>query len=522
MATTDIQLREHQQTAVVMLRQAIKGGAKRVILMACCSFGKTRCAAFLAASGASKGRRTMFVCDRIELIDQASATFDALGIDHGIIQANHPRSRPHLFVQIASIQTLQAKRTRLAKIAADLADGKHVTQQRHDAAVMPKADTIIIDEVHTVHQMHIELMRDNPDAIFIGLTATPWTKGLGRYYERTLQPITVQELIDKGYLIEPVVYGPPKDIDLSKVRIIAGDYNEDDLESVVNNTKLVGSIVEHWLELCKDEPTICFAVSVTHSKSIVEEFVKVGIAAEHIDGYETDKDIRRDKIERFRRGEIKVLSSVDILCKGFDYPGARCAIMARPTKSLMLFIQQIGRIMRIDPESGKDKAWILDHAGNHEQLGFVTDEFETELDMGKKAVAGDVKKKEKKEALPKKCPKCYFVKPAKVHKCPACGFEPRPPANVDIVDVGLQVISRGDKKRPDQLPLEKRFGSKKKVWAMLNGAKGQRADGWRAHKYRAIFGVWPRNMPDISEPPTPELLNWLRSEARKYRSQIDE
>lgn len=500
-----IELREHQKIAVVMLRERIKAGVKRVVLMAPCSFGKTLTAAFMAHSSTGRGRRFMFICDRIELIDQASRAFDAMGIDHGIIQANHPRENQAKPVQIASIQTLAARRRRAERIAKKEAEGKTIGMNESMLSLVPKADVYVVDECHTVFQEHVTLIEQNPDAIFIGLSATPWTKGLGNLYDDVVMPITVSELIAQGWLIEPVVYGP-EGPDLTGVRTVAGEYREDDLEKAVNKPHIVGGIVEHWLKLAAGEPTICFAVNVAHSKAIVEAFQRVGVAAEHIDGYERDPEVRRDKIDRFRRGEITILSSVDILSKGFDYPGARCEIMARPTKSMMLFIQQIGRVMRIDPDSGKDRALILDHAGNHARLGFVTDELPTTLDDGKKKRSSATKDKEKPEQLPKPCPSCTFMKPAGVHKCPECGFEPVKPHGVVESDGELKQLTKKARAKAT-------MDDKQAVYSQLIHVRREKgyAPGWAAHAYRELFGVWPRGLSETPRTPEPHVLSWLKA-----------
>jgi superfamily II DNA or RNA helicase len=465
----------------------------------------TLTAAFMAKSASGRGKRFMFICDRIELIDQASRAFDAMGIDHGIIQASHPRENQAKPVQIASIQTLAARRRRAERIAKKEEEGRTIGLNESMLAMVPQADVYVVDECHTVFSEHVELIKQNPEAVFIGLSATPWTKGLGKLYQEVVMPITVPELIDQGWLIEPVVYGPQSP-DLSGVRVVAGEYHEDDLEKAVNKPHIVGGIVEHWLRLAAGEPTICFAVNVAHSKAIVEAFQRVGVAAEHIDGYERDAEARRDKINRFRRGEITILSSVDILSKGFDYPGVRCEIMARPTKSKMLFIQQVGRVMRIDPESGKDRALILDHAGNHERLGFVTDPMCTTLDDGKKAKASVRKEKEKPEQLPKPCPSCTFMKPAGVHKCPECGFEPVKPHGVVETDGELKQLTKKARAKAT-------MDDKQSVYSQLIHVRREKgyAPGWAAHAYRELFGVWPRGLSEVPKSPEPAVISWLKA-----------
>lgn len=438
------------------------------MLMAPCGSGKTTIAAEMVRAARDKGTPVLFIADRIELIEQASARFDHEGIDHGIIQANHWRTDFSKSVQIASIQTLARRRVPLFKLA-------------------------IIDEAHTLFKAHIQLMKDNPQAFFIGLSASPFTKGLGKHFDALVVAETTQGLIDQGYLVQPRVFAPSAP-DVSKIKIRRGDYDETELAEATNQPRLVGDIIDHWFTLARGRPTLAFAVDIKHSMAIVERFRFAGVRAEHLDCY-PDNVERHKTIEAFKRGEIQVLSSVDILSKGFDYPGASCAVMARPTKSLILHIQQQGRVLRI--HESKSDCVILDHAGNTERLGFITDPLPEILDDGKKK---ELKPKGREKPLPKKCPKCSFLK--EVHVCPNCGFAPQTQAkDVEYVPGTLVEKKAGKIATAD----------KERVYAELCGyakAKGYKP-GWAYHKTKELFGVYPhRHVEPMT--PTPETLKLIQ------------
>lgn len=177
------QLYDHQELAIAAVRQGCNTTGKRQILMLPTGAGKTHIASYMIRQAVAKGKRCLFICDRIELIDQTSARFLTDGIPHGVIQANHPLYRPDLPVQICSIQTLARRR-------------------------IEKFDLAIIDEAHTLHKAHIKLMTANPDGFVVGLSATPFTKGLGKIFNGLVNPISTRELIDAGYLADFVAYGP--------------------------------------------------------------------------------------------------------------------------------------------------------------------------------------------------------------------------------------------------------------------------------------------------------------------------
>jgi superfamily II DNA or RNA helicase len=359
--------------------------------------GKTVIAAEVVDRATARGHGTLVVAHRRELIQQ---TYDKLlraGLNErqvGVVMASDARRRPMAPVQVASIDTL-----------------------RHRSK--PPADLVIVDECHReLARSYRELRAHYPDAIHLGFTATPYradNRGLGEFYEDLLLVASIRELIDQGYLVEPRVFTvPPERLpNLAGVRVRAGDYAQDQLDAAVDQTTLVGDIVEHWIKHASGVRTVVFAVSVKHSKHIVERFREAGISAEHLDGT-TPADERDAILTRLVSGETLVMSNVGILCEGTDLPPVKCAILARPTKSTGLYLQQAGRILR--PWQGQ-RAIILDHAGCAREHGLPQEEREFSLEPKPKRKRGDVV-----QVPIRTCDGCQAVLPARLRVCPECGF----------------------------------------------------------------------------------------------------
>lgn len=474
LATRELKLYPIQNTIVNALRETMRVH-KRTILQAATGLGKTVIATWLAKQVAKRDLKVLFVCDRISLINQTSAMFSDYGLLHGIFQSDNPMYAPDLQIQIGSIQTLARRKQR-------------------------KYDFIILDEIHSFFKAHERILESNPDALVLGLSATPFTKGLGKYFDTHIEPIPMRQLINEGYLSDFEVYGPDT-IDLSKVRTVAGDYREDDLSEAADKPQLVADVVQTWKKLGQNKKTIVFAVNVAHGRHLEVEFLKKGINAKEINGYmQKDGDEGANQIiEDFRQNKIKVLISVEMLVKGFDVPDVECIVFATATKSPMKWIQACGRGLR--RHVGKEFCRILDHGSNAERLGFP-DEYEfLQLDDGKHQ-RGKNKQKEKPEQLPKKCPSCDFLKPAKTRRCPACGFEPKFIQEVEVEEGELKKMKR--KARKDYSLAEKQsFLAQLNQYAFEKGFKEGKNGcyGWSLHQYKEKFGS------DV-----PSRLDWGKKE----------
>lgn len=327
-------LRPYQASAIQSLRISLAGGSLRQMLYSPTGSGKTEIGMSIIKGAVAKGKRVVFLCNRINLVGQASKRFYRAGIDHGVIQGDNTRNidRP---VIVASIQTV-ARRG------------------------MPDCDLIVIDEAHGVagSKDFRQVIITRSAVPVIGLSATPFSKGLGKHYDQLggalFESLTVatsiQELIDDGFLVDCEIYAPSEPdmtgIKQSKNAFGEMDWADSDVGRAVDKPQLIGDIVEHWLKLSNGLPTVCFASNIAHSKHIVESFRAAGVAAEHIDCY-TSEEERAEILSRVETGDTTIISNVGILTEGWDFPACRTMILARPTRSLIRYIQMIGRSIRI-------------------------------------------------------------------------------------------------------------------------------------------------------------------------------
>jgi DNA repair protein RadD len=336
---------------------------------------------------------------------------------------------------------------------------------------------------------------------FIGLSATPWTRGLGQYFDDLIIAARPQDLISEGYLSPFRVFAPSHP-DLTAVRTTAGDYDKGDLSGVMNDAALVADVVDTWLKRAENRSTFCFAVDRAHAKRLQAKFAEAGVSKGYIDAYTPIGD--RCEIERkFHDGDIRVVCNVACLTTGIDWD-VRCIVLARPTKSEILFVQMIGRGLRT--AEAKEDCLILDHSDTHLRLGFVTNIHHDVLDDGRpraKAKASD------RIRLPKECPRCTFLKPPQTPKCPACGFKAEAIDKIKVV-AGELVEITGRKKVGDPASKDEQAA----FYAQLVGYTQGRgySSGWAAHKFRDKFGVWPNDYKDVpAMQPSPKVLSWIKS-----------
>jgi superfamily II DNA or RNA helicase len=451
--------------------------------------GKTRIAGEIIRLGTSRGKRVVFVANRIELVKQAAEAFEKLGIKCGILQGTNTHNAAAQVV-VASIQTMIRRKSQ-------------------------DYDLIIIDECHSSagSAAYHSLIHRNTNVPIIGLTATPWSKGMARKHkELNNEPLwqdvvvaaTIPDLIRDGFLVDCDIYAPGEP-DLTGVKVVNGDYDKTQLAAATDKDVLVGDIVKTWIKLGGGEQTVCFAVNVAHSRHIVEQFKAHGFDARHVDGYMDDEE-RKPIIEAFRRGEFQILSNCSMLSEGFDVPSTSVCVLARPTRSQIRFVQMVGRVLR--PHPGKEKATILDHAGIVKRLGWPTEVRSYELDDGKPK-----EKQEKPENLPIVCPSCFAVRPRSVRKCPVCKFEPKPtPKEQETEDGELVQLS---KKATNYTMQEKqRIYSALLGWCQSKGLK----PGLAYYKFKDMVGHFPSNkMPKEPGPMTQEVEKWLIHERIKYQ-----
>lgn len=475
-----MELRSHQQKAIELSDQSIAKGNKRIMLAAPCSFGKTRVAIALLDRAVRNGQRGIFLCDRIKLVQQSVKEFVNQGIDFGVVQGyDNPLSKWHSKIQIVSVQTLARRR------------------------LWPQADLIIVDEAHTHYKTITRMMRYYPNAIFIGLSATPFAKGLGEFYQDLIVPTTSNTLMDLGYLSKVKYFGG-RTTDLKGIKRKAlstggTDYDPKELSSrIEKDVRLAGDIIENWKRHGENSQTIAFTPSINHSKTLVRMFNEAGIPAEHIDGYMEDRE-RQLIYQAHDEGKFKILSCSRLLNTGYDAPSVRCMIDAYPTKSLITYVQRVGRILRIHPS--KDYAIVLDHAGNVARNGFAEDVVPSELDNGEKRYNERNQTKEPKEPETQNCPECYQI--MQIPRC-ACGYEIPKAKLIKTDNQILKELARKNRETDKEV---------KAIWYgnLLRYARAKRyKEGWAKHKYREKFGVWPNAIkPNMNHSIIEDVQNFI-------------
>lgn len=444
-------LRPYQHRAIAAIRSAF-AQHRAVCLALQVGGGKTVIACEIIRRALALDRRVLFVVHRVELVEQARDRLAAFGLEAGIIKAGFPERR-ELPVQVACVPTLIRRK-------------------------FPPADLVILDECHhAVSDSWLSVLNHYGDAWRLGITATPQRldgKPLAEAFAAIVEPVTTRALVDDGYLVEPTVFAPPS-IDRRGLRMSGGDYSLPQIAERM--AKLTGSITDYWQRHCRGRRTLCFAVNVDHSERIRDALADAGAIAVHIDG-NTPRERRAEVNAALRAGQIEVVTQCMIWTEGLDIPELECLIVARPTASLGLHRQMIGRVMR--PAPNKAGALVLDHAGNHHVHGEITQEIEWSLDGKPKKIG---------EAPVRTCGECFAIIPLNARQCPNCGAIPEadeaePPG---VENDGVLVKFNAADKRIEY----RRF--------LEMASEAGYALGWARFRFKERFGTWPRFRADERE-----------------------
>lgn len=458
-----VSLRAYQEDAIEGVRNAFRAGHRAPLLVAPTGAGKTVMFGYIAGEASARNKRVLILAHRKELIRQASAKLNDAQIVHGIIAPGFTPTRD--LVQVASVQTL----------------GRRLDDPRYEPP-----DLIVVDEAHhAVAGQWRTIVAAYSSARILGVTATPERldgKGLGReaggIFDAMVPGPTVADLIAGGYLTPARIYASAEAPDLSAVRTIAGDYDAVALANEMGKPQIVGDAVAHYARHTPGQPAILFSPSVAHAEAMADAFLTAGFRAEAASG-KTDSRVRDAAIAGLGDGRVQVLCSCDLISEGLDVPAVSAVILLRPTKSLGLYLQQVGRGLR--PAAGKTHLTVLDHAGNSLLHG--------PPDMPREwSLAGRPKKAKKDDAvLPaRQCPKCFAVF-SPVPSCPECGYV-FPVSSREIAHVDGDLVDMTD-------TITARFGKHVPLGRVLANARDEdlpaiaRARGyhpkWVAHVLRA-------------------------------------
>ena len=452
--------------------------------------GKTCIAASIVRHANSNGHRVLFLAHRRELVWQCSEKLYGLGIEHGIIMADEPHD-PTRLTQVSSLQSLHSRAIKRKKLK------------------LPPADLVIFDEVHHLFSAASwqNVLEEYPNALILGLTATPINRlgtGMQHCADVMVKCPSIQDMTKEGFLV-PVRYFAPSIPDLKGIHVRMGDYVEKELEERMDQAKLIGDVCENWSRICPDRQTLVFACGIKHSIHMRDGFRSIGIKAEHVDG-NTPKQERDEIVGRFKRGDVQVLLNCQVFTEGADFPEASALVFARPTRSLLMYLQVAGRVLR--PAPGKKDCVIIDHAGVIYEHGPVAQDWDWQLDYGNEKTIYDkmgpiVKEKKKRQIT---CDKCKHVYEG-VLICPECG-------NVPTVKGKPVATYEGYLQEIDQIDAPK-VADKMTWYLMLLGyarSKGKK-DGFAYFKFIEKFNCKPawdwKNIAPIE--PSLEVKSWIRS-----------
>lgn len=388
-----IQLRPYQSAALEAIRTAYREGARAPLLVAPTGSGKTVMFAEISRGATRRNKRVLILAHRIELVDQIMAALTATDTPCDVIARGYSRRKGA--VVVASVQTLMR---RLENVAPP--------------------DLIIIDEAHHVANGNTwsKLIAEWPKAHRLGVTATPVRldgRGLGEHFDRMIMGPSVSELTTQGFLAPARMFAPPS-MDTSDLRLRHGEYISSQVEALADRPSITGDALTHYRKYADGKPAIVFCTSVVHAEHVAAQFRDGGYQAASLNGG-TAPEIRRRAMDEFRSGALQVMSSCDLFGEGLDVPGIHVGILLRPTASMGLYLQQVGRCLRV--ALGKEQALIFDHAGNCQRFGLPTEERDWALTYD------ETKRRAKPTASIRVCPKCWAASASRARICNNCGTE---------------------------------------------------------------------------------------------------
>lgn len=493
-----LRLYGHQTPAIDGLRKGFREGHSAQVLMAPTGFGKTVVATDMLGKAAAKGTRCTFVVDRVSLADQVSETLSAYGIHHGIIRASVRRDSDPL-IQVCSAQTLEAQ------------------------GYFPETDLLIVDECHDMRAFITDFIKGRPQMKVVGLSATPFTRGLGRVYTNLVNVCTTNRLLEMRELA-PIKPYAAKAIDVADLMAGSGEWQEKAVSE--RGMKIVGDIVSEWRAKTVEHfggpvKTIVFSASIAHGAELCRQFQEAGFNFQQISSKDTDETRREGLIKEFRRPDSAItgLVSCEVFTKGFDVSDILCGISARPyRKSLSKHIQQLGRVMRKHP--GKEYALWLDHSGNYLRfLADMNDLFENGMSSLDDGAKRDVKVRHEPTEADKKnwtC-SCGYIFKEPMPRCPACGKERANPNQVITLPGVMEPVKGESAKTQKEIELARRPD----VWRQLcHMATKRKPDDFEAARrfaqamHKNLYGEFSRvpYRPVDDAPPS----EWLQGQVKHF------
>lgn len=453
--------REFQAKAHDALRQGVRDGHRCQLLMSPTGSGKTYLGMRIIHEALLRGKRCCFLVDRNTLVEQTSRVADEYGLSaHGIIQAGHWRTNLALPFQICSQATLAQRQ-------------------------WPEFDVIVVDECHTQYKSWTDHIKTT-DATVVGLSATPFSPGLGLMFTNLVNAATMADLTEQGVLVPMRVFTCTTP-DMTGAKTVGGEWS--DAEAEKRGMKIIGDVVTEWVKFGENRKTIVFGATIAHCEEMAKQFNAAGVRAATFTSHteQAERDVLLDEYRK-RDSQLRVLVSVEALAKGFDVPDVGCVVDCRPLrKSLSTAIQMWGRGLRASPSTGKEDCLLLDHSGNF--IRFAQDYEDiyynglANLDTGEKLDKA-IRRDEEKE--PAACPKCGHTPMFK--RCIKCGHEVHRPSMVEALPGEMQeVVMLGKKKLADDYRhLWEQIVTHNRGWGNPDTVHGR---SW--HRFKEIAGREP-------------------------------
>ncbi len=427
-------LRDYQREQLAEIAAAMHAGCRRILVQLPTGGGKTHEIAALVVAACLADLRVLILATRTRLVRQLHERLAGFGVRHGVVAASLPELRDFsALIQIASADTLCRRALVDRRIP------------------LPPADVVIFDEGHlSTAETRLRLLESYPDALRIGFTATPARKSgrsLDAAYSRLILGPSIRELTAAGMLVPLRIFNTPL-VTAKELKALPkdadNDYQTAALGELLSRPKLVGDVLENWTRIAAGNRTLLFCVNKAHGAALLADFLRQGVRAEMLTD-EDDEATREEVIGRLERGETCVVVNCFLMSYGVDIPSVECIVLARPTRSLTMYLQMVGRGMRPSPETGKRDCLLIDHGHVVETLGLPQSDFGWSLDgtrnMNREAL--ERSRKITPEAM-RTCGECsaVWVTSEQGHACPECGWKPAPRSKpITVQDADLEEMA---------------------------------------------------------------------------------
>jgi len=408
-------LRGYQRQQIADIVCKLHSGHTRILAQAPTGSGKTHIIGAIVVAAFEADLRVLVLATRTRLVRQMHERLEAFGVRHGVIAAPLPELRNYSAkVQVASVDTLN----RRALV------NEHIP--------LPAADIVIFDEAHlATAETRLRLLDSYPSALRVGFSATPARKSgrsLGAAFDCLILGPSIRELTAAGVLVPTRIFNTPI-VTEKELRSVPKDTDSDfkpaALGELLSRPKLIGDVVTNWLRIANRKRTLCFAVNKAHGAALLDSFRQQGVAAEMLTDAD-DEGTREEVIERLEEGTTSVVINCFLMSYGVDLPTVECIILARPTRSLMMYLQMVGRGLRAAPD--KTHCIVIDHGHVVENLGLPQSDHDWTLaedrNVNAEALARNTGESTSERA--RTCSQCLtlWLTSEQGQCCPECGWTP--------------------------------------------------------------------------------------------------